>query len=184
MRKILTLIIPFILIGCGATLSIKNSDVESYYPISGIDATFKYADSDTFVFHKDLDQIQSKNGNTYSVRQIKNSSGKTTKTLYRLENGNVMYFDKKSGTENMIMPKEPKVGFSWRNSDNSWKYEIVDLNANLETPTKKYSGLLVMRATQISNRDENKLTEYLNYYEKGTGKIASFGNGKLMTYKL
>jgi hypothetical protein len=184
MRKILYLIIPLILIGCGTTQSIQNSNANSYYPISGVDAKFKYAHYDLFVYHKDLNRIESKSGNNYSVRQIKNSSGKTTETLYRVENENVMYFDNKSATENMIMPSEPKVGFIWRISDNSWEYEIVDLNANLETPTKKYSGLLVMRATQISNRDENKLTEYLNYYEKGTGKIASFGNGKLMTYKL
>jgi phage-related tail fiber protein len=184
MRKLLYLIIPLILIGCGTTQPIIYNNADSYYPISNVDAKFKYANHDVFVYHKDLNRIESENGNNYSVRQIKNSSGKTTETLYRIDNGNVVYFDKKSATENMIMPSDPKVGFVWRNSDNSWEYEIVDLKANLETPTKKYSDLLVMRATQISNRDANKLMEYLNYYEKGTGKVASFGNGKLMTYKL
>jgi len=184
MRRTLILIISSILIGCGTKKSIDNIDANSYYPISGVNAKYKYADVDLFVYHKDLNRIETKNGNDYSVRQIKNSSGKKTETLYRLVNGNVMYFDAKSATENLIMPRELKVGYKWKNNDKSWQYEIIDLKADLETPTKKYSDLLVMKAIQLTNRDEKKLAEYLNYYEKGTGKIASFGNGKLMTYKL
>lgn len=184
MKKIFSLIILLSAVSCGTTKSINNNEQKSYYPISGIDAKFKYADSNSFVFHKDLDKTETKGGKQYSVREIRYSWGKKTETFYRLESGNVMYFDTKSNTENMIFPSEPKVGFKWLSIDQAWEYEIVDMKADLETPTKKYSGLLVMRASQLSDRDENKLAEYLNYYEKGTGKIASLGNGKLMTYRL
>ena len=184
MRKIIYLTTLIITFGCGPTKTIKNNLQNPYYPITGIDAKFKYADSDSFVFHKDLNKTESKCGKIYSVREIRYSWGNETETLYRLENANVMYFDSKSETENMIMPSEPKVGFKWKSVDKAWEYEIVNMNADLETPTKMYNGLLVMKASQITNRDENKLAEYLNYYEKGTGKIASLGNGKLMTYRL
>lgn len=184
MRKIIYLLLTLILLSCGTTKTTENNSLNLYYPISGINAKFKYADSDNFVFHKDLNKLDSKDGKEYSIREISYSWGEITKTLYRLENGNVMYFDQKSNTENLIMPSEPKIGFKWKSDDDSWEYEIVDMNASLDTPTKKYSGLLLMKASQISNRDKNKLAQYLNYYEKGTGKIASFGNGKLMTYRL
>lgn len=184
--KILFSIIVLSIVSCGSPQKNSSSKQNSYYPTSGVDAKFKYADSDAFVFQKDLNKTESKDGKIYSVREIRYSWGNdnATETLYRLENLNVMYFDTKSETENMIMPSKPQVGFKWRSTDKAWEYEIVNMNADLETPNKKYSGLLVMRASQISGRDENKLTEYLNYYEKGTGKIASLGNGKLMTYRL
>jgi len=184
MRKIIYLITVLSILSCGTTkTSVKNVQ-NSYYPISGIDAKFKYADSDSYVLHKDLKETRMKNDKRYSVRQISYSWGKSTETLYRLDNGNVMYYDTKSNTENMIMPNEPQVGFKWQSTDKAWEYEIMDLGAELETPSGKYNGLLVMRATQITGRDQTKLTEYLNYYQKGTGKIASVGNGKLMTYRL
>lgn len=184
MIKILFSITLLIILSCGSSQNNSSTKQNSYYPTSGVDAKFKYVDSDAFVFHKDLNKTESKDGKTYSVREISYSWGNATETLYRLENLNVMYFDSQSETENMIMPSKPQVGFKWLSTDKAWEYEIVNMNADLETPTKKYSGLLVMRASQILGRDENKLAEYLNYYEKGTGKIASLGNGKLMTYRL
>jgi len=184
MRKTFYLIVLLIVAGCGTKKSLTENEPNTYYPISGIDAKFKYADSDAFVFHKDLQKTETKDGKKYSVREIRYSWGKKNETLYRLENGNVMYFDNKSNTENLIMPINPEVGIKWRSVDEAWEYEIIDMNADLETPTKKYSGLLVMRASQLTGRDENKLAEYMNYYEKGTGKIASVGNGELMTYRL
>lgn len=184
MKKIIYITTLIIIAGCG-TSKIDNNNVQnSYYPISGMNANFKYANSDSYVFHKDLNKTESKNEKIYTVREIQYSWGKKTETLYRLENTNVMYFDTQSGTENMIMPSKPKVGFKWQSIDKAWEYEIVNMNADLETPTKKYSGLLLMKASQILNRDADKLKNYLNYYEKGTGKIASFGNGELMTYRL
>lgn len=81
------------------------------------------------------------------------------------------------------MPKKPVVGYKWKNSDQSWEYEIMELDGELKTPEKNYSGLLVMKARQRKNRDETKLTEYLNYYQRKVGKVASIGNGELMTYR-
>ena len=183
MKNLLYLVIPFLLFSCASKESINNNS-ESYHPIPTNDVRFNYVNSNSFISRKYLDKIESKIGNKYLVLQVSYSWGKTVESLYRSDNGNIMYYDKKSNSDNLIMPNDPKVGFIWYNNDKSWEYEIVDLNASLETPTNKYSKLLVMRATQIANRDSVKLKEYLNYYQKGIGQIASFGNGKLMTYRL
>ena len=182
MKKILIIALCFIT-GCATKQLTTESNSNKYYPIGAENSKFLYAASNAFVNHKDLSKTNLINGQTYQTRLIEYSWGKKAETFYRVENGTVFYYDEKAATKNMIMPKMPVVGLKWMNSDNSWEYEIVSLDAELETPERSYTNLLVMRATQLKDRDETKLTEYYNYYEINTGKIASVGNGKLMTYR-
>jgi len=183
-KMIILFLLIFITASCGTKKTVMETEQNSYYPINNENAKFKYVNSDAFVYHNDLSKKVQFNNKTYQVRHIRYSWGKEVETFYRMENGNVLYYDTKSEKENIMMPKKPVIGFKWINSDKSWEYEIIELEAELETPAKKYSNLLVIRATQLTNRDQTKLAEYLNYYKQNLGKVASIGNGKLMTYRV
>lgn len=184
MRKSFYLFTVLTLFSCGSNKLMNISEPNSYYLISDVDSKFNYVDSGSYVHYKDSKKTEVKNDQTYYITEIIYSWGKRDEAYYRLEKGNVMYFDIKSNTETLIMPKDPKIGMKWKSQDEAWEYEIIDMNAELETPLKRYYGLLAMKANQLIGRDVNKRSEYINYYEKGKGNIASFGNGKLMTYRI
>ena len=163
-------------------LEFKDND---YFPMElNKDVVFKYTDSENFVKHIDLKEKRLLGEKEYNARLMKYSWGKNDTTYFRTENQTVYYYDKKSNTESINIPKDITLGSTWTSSDNAWKYEITSISAKLTTPKKKYKNLLEIKATQLQNRDKTKLTEYLNYYEKNVGNIASVTNGKLMTYKL
>lgn len=184
MKNITLFVLLTVGISCGSKRTFIEPGANAYYPIGNYDVKFEYADSDAYVIHKDLSKQNVWNEVAYSVREIQYSWGKKVETFFRLEDGNVLYYDVASNTESMIMPKDPKVGFKWISTDKAWEYEIVQLDGELETPQRKYSNLLVMKASQITGRDQDKLSEYHNYYQKGIGKVASVGDGMLMTYRL
>jgi hypothetical protein len=163
-------------------VDLKNND---YFPMElSREVVFKYTDSENFVKHIDLKEKKLFDDKEYSARLMQYSWGKNDTTYFRTENQIVYYYDKKSNTESINIPNDIKVGTTWESTDNAWGYEIMSISAELKTPEKKYKNLLEIKATQLQNRDKTKLTEYLNYYEKNVGKIASVTNGKLMTYKL
>ncbi|KPQ17068.1 MAG: hypothetical protein HLUCCX10_07190 [Algoriphagus marincola HL-49] len=163
-------------------VSLKDN---AYFPMElSEEVTFKYTDTESFVKNIDLKEKKLLGGKEYSVRLIQYSWGKNDTTYFRTENEIVYYYDEKSNTESVEIPNDFKVGMTWTSTDNAWKYEITSIKAKLKTPEKKYRNLLEIKATQLQNRDKTKLTEYLNYYKKNVGNIASVTNGKLMTYKL
>jgi hypothetical protein len=173
-----------ILMGCSSSKVLLNNEGQTYYPIGSENSIFRYFGSDNFVKHKDIPEKKTINGKIYSLRQIEYSWGNSVITYLREENNTIFYYDEKSDSENVILPNGVMAGYTWVNTDESWEYLIVDLNGKLKTPEKTYTGLLVIKAIQTKNRDENKLSEYLNYYQKGIGKIASVGNGQLLTYRV
>ncbi|MEX0997452.1 MAG: hypothetical protein WDZ45_10420 [Flavobacteriaceae bacterium] len=183
MNKIITIFILCVITGCATKKLTSDSDSNEFYPIGTENSKFLYAKSNAYVNHRDISKTTNFDGKKYQTRVIEYSWGKKVETFYRIQNGNVLYYDTQSESENLIMPQNPVVGYKWKNSDQSWEYEIIDLNGELKTPVKNYSGLLIMKATQLKNRDETKLTEYLNYYQRNVGKVASIGNGELMTYR-
>ena len=163
-------------------VSLKDN---AYFPMElSEEVVFKYTDTESFVKNIDLKEKKLLGGKEYSVRLIQYSWGKNDTTYFRTENQIVYYYDEKSNTESVEIPNDIKVGMTWTSTDNAWKYEIMSTNAKLKTPQKKYRNLLEIKATQLQNRDKTKLREYLNYYKKNVGNIASVTNGKLMTYKL
>ncbi|WP_156879277.1 membrane lipoprotein lipid attachment site-containing protein [Salinimicrobium xinjiangense] len=135
MKKILFFLL-LMLSGCAMKKTFDKTDIHTYYPIGSENSTFNYTDSNAFVNHKDISRTKQINGKSYSTRIIEYSWGKKVETFYRIENGSVLYYDTKSETENLIMPKNPTVGYTWVNSDQSWEYEIVELNGELETPER------------------------------------------------
>lgn len=183
MKKIIITLILCVVASCATIKSTSESNSNEFYPLGTENSKFVYANSNAYVNHRDISKTKNLNGRKYQTRVIEYSWGKKVETFYRVENGTVFYYDTQSETENLIMPKKPMVGYKWKNSDQSWEYEIMGLDGELKTPEKKYSELLVMKARQLKNRDETKLTEYLNYYQRKVGKVASIGNGELMTYR-
>jgi hypothetical protein len=180
--KLSILMLVFVIQTSIAQVELKDNE---YFPMELVgDLVFKYTDSENFVKHIDLKEKRLLGDKEYNVRLIQYSWGKNDTTYFRTENQTVYYYDKKSDTESINIPKDIKVGSIWTSSDNAWKYEITSISAKLTTPEKTYEKLLEIKATQLQNRDKTKLPEYLNYYEKNVGKIASVTSGKLMTYKL
>ncbi|MCR9080956.1 MAG: hypothetical protein NXH89_00930 [Cyclobacteriaceae bacterium] len=184
MKKVKLSILVLVL---GVLTSMIQVDIEEndYFPMElSEDVVFKYTDTESFVKNIDLKEKKLLGGKEYSVRLIQYSWGKNDTVYFRTENQIVYYYDNKSHTESVEIPKEIKVGMTWISTDKAWKYEITSTKAKLETPVKKYKKLLEIKATQLQNRDKTKLAEYLNYYKKNVGNVASVTNGKLMTYKL
>lgn len=180
--KLLILVLVLVLLTSMTSVELKDND---YFPMEIVgEVVFKYTGSENFVKHIDLKEKRRLGDKDYKVILIQYSWGKNDTTYFRTDNQTVYYYDKKSNTESINIPKDIKVGVSWTSTDNAWKYEITNIDAKLTTPEKQYENLLEIKATQIQNRDKTKLTEYLNYYEKNVGNIASLANGKLMTYKL
>jgi hypothetical protein len=157
----------------------------AYFPMElSEDEVFKYAGAEHFLKSIDLKEKRLLGEKEYSARLTQYSWGKNDTTYFRTEDQTVYYYDTKSNTESIFIPKDIKVGTTWTSSDGAWQYEITSIRAKLTTPEKKYKNMLVIKATQLLNRDKTKRPEYHNYYEKNVGKIASVTKGKLMTYKV
>ncbi|MEZ4804471.1 MAG: hypothetical protein R2852_03010 [Bacteroidia bacterium] len=156
----------------GMTLVDKNDNI--YFPIEFEgDVVFRYPKSEYFVKNIDLKEKKVFKDKAYSSRLTKYSWGVTDTSYFRSENETVYYYDVKSNTESVQMPKDIKIGVSWTSTDSAWNYEITNIQAKLKTPVKKYKDLLEIKATQLKNRDKKKLPEYLIYYMKNVGKVAS-----------
>jgi len=183
--KIPILLTAAIVLGVLASVTLIESKDNDYFPMElGREFVFKYTDSENSLKIVDLKEKKLLGNKTYNARLMQYSWGKNDTTYFRTENKVVYYYDPKSNTESIHIPQDMKVGSSWISADNAWRYEIVSVDAKLTTPEQKYKDLLVIKATQLQNRDKTKLTEYFNYYQKNVGKIAGVTNGKLMTYKL
>ncbi|MBZ9730194.1 hypothetical protein LB467_10900 [Salegentibacter sp. JZCK2] len=135
MKKIIILILC-VITSCATKKITSESDSNIFYPIGTENSKFNYANSNAFVDHRDISKTKEFDGRMYQTRVIEYSWGKKVETFYRIENASVFYYDMKSETENLIMPKNPIVGYRWTNWDKSWEYEIIELDGELETPEK------------------------------------------------
>jgi hypothetical protein len=177
--------ISLIVLGFLTSMTQMDNKENVYFPlVLDGEVVFKYMDSKSSVKHTSLAGTVVLDGKEYFPRLMRYSWGSTDTAFFRTENEVVYYFDKKSRSESISMPADLKIGVTWTSTDRAWQYEITSLSAKLETPVRKYKDLLVIRATQLQNRDRDKLPVYLNYYQKNIGQIGSETNGKLMTYRL
>lgn len=133
--------------------------------------------TDSYLLEKSI-----KGEQEYCIRIRKYSWGDTDTALYREDETNLYTWDQETGKETIDIPKKPVVGQVWFESDSSWRYEIVSINAKLKTPLKSYEGLVVIQAEQLTGRDKEKSSKYLNHYAEGIGYIGSVVNEKLLSY--
>lgn len=110
------------------------------------------------------------------------SWGDTDTTYYREDDQNYYHFDPKVDRESIVLPKTITMGQKWLEADSSWSYEIIGIEEKLQTPVKKYKGLIVIECIQLTGRDKNKSKVYHLYYAKGLGFIGSVNNGDLRSY--
>jgi hypothetical protein len=123
------------------------------------------------------------NGVEYFQELVKYSWGKEVVNHYRLvENGDLVYLDNKSKTESVIMPYVKDKGYSWTSADGAWKYEIHSTGQIFATPDNTYSNCLIIKATQLTQRDKKKHKFYLNYYVEDIGHVASVIENEIMNY--
>ncbi len=120
--------------------------------------------------------------NEYYARIRKYSWGKTDTSYFREGEKNYFHFDPKTNSESVVLPKQIKLGQKWFEADSSWSYEIIGIDEKLETPLKKYKGLIVIECIQLTSRDKLKSKVYHLYYAEGLGMIGSVNNGQLTSY--
>lgn len=120
--------------------------------------------------------------NEYYARIRNYSWGKTDTAYFRADNQSYYHFDPKVNSESVVLPKEIKMGQKWFEADGSWSYEVIGIREKLETPAKKYKGLIVVECIQLTDRDKQKDNVYHIYYAKGLGMIGSVNNGQLSSY--
>lgn len=190
-KKFFILILTIVIFGCKVSNKISNKNIiiapinpnESYYPL-GIENTWKYK----YVNSNDTQTVRVIEGNIeiegkkYFKIIRTYTFGENTESFARNEDQVSYSFDYKTKGETFTIPNELVVGKIWYQADNSWKYEIISVTATLKTPTDKYDNLLQIKASQLTNRDSEKLQKYDLFYQKGIGQIAAKGNGQLMTY--
>ena len=183
LKTTLSILLLFTLLtGCKVAQKVATKNLE-YYPLNkGNTWTYQYNDSPSTLTVKIIDKDVKINGKKYYKIQRTYSWNKPSIDYSRNENGGHFSYDDKSKGESVVIPKNIKVGYTWKQCDKSWEYEILAINTPLKTPTTNYTGLLKIRATQLTNRDQLKKSEYHLYFKKGVGKVAAKGNGQLMTY--
>lgn len=130
-----------------------------------------------------LEEKKNFNGNDYHVR-IRNYDylNKLDTAYFREDDSNYYHFDPKNNSESIVLPKQLEMGQIWYESDRSWSYEVIGIDEVLDTPAKKYKGLIVIDCVQLNNRDKNKSNNYQMYYAKDLGLVGGSVNGILSSY--
>ncbi|MFC2185708.1 hypothetical protein ACFCT7_00230 [Fulvivirgaceae bacterium LMO-SS25] len=183
-RLIIFLLLIGTLTACSVNKSLVNSDKTNFFPFKDQrEIKMIYLNSDSYVKYIYTGEKEIINGKEYYKRLSNYSWNKIETHYFREENGNNYYYDLTSKTESLNIPREIKTGYSWKSNDEAWAYEITNTKAKLTTPEKTYRNLVVIKATQLQNRDKDKSQEYFNYYQIGVGHIASLTNGRIMNYK-
>ena len=120
--------------------------------------------------------------NDYYAKIRKYSWGKTDTSYYREDDMNYYHFDPKVNSESVVLPKEIVMGQKWFEADGSLSYQVIGIDEELETPTKKYNRLIVLECKQLKDRDKQKSKVYHLYYSKGLGLVGSMNNMQLTSY--
>lgn len=165
-------------ISCLGFGQVKNT--HDYIPLTkqdGLTKVFK-AGNNTFEDYF-IEGISVLNGKEYFIKVRKYSWGSVDTSYYREDELNYYHFDKKNGKESIVMPKNIIVGHTWLEADSSWYYEVSSINEVLQTPSSKYTDVVVLKCMQMTNRDKNKGQIYFIYYAKDFGMVGSASNGKL-----
>lgn len=178
MKKLLIILTLFIYFDGSA----QECAIDDYFPLSvGNTWIYKYTTSSNRVKFKVTNHNIIKGSNSYYRHKIKDSKGNKSIAYYRNENGQNFIFDEVQNKEYINIPKKPKKGFKWSQND-TWEYEIININEELQTPVNSYKNLLKIRALQTIHNEKNKAKVYYLYFKKDIGQVASVVNGKLQTY--
>jgi hypothetical protein len=135
------------------------------------------ADSFTVRFYKPIDI----NGLKYYMRIRDDWYGKDTAYFREDKKSYYACTDLKQTYDYIEIPKKPKQGQVWYNKDTSWTYTILCIDGRLETPVRNYEHLVAIEVKQAEEKN-NLYINYINYYAKGIGHVASVVNGKLYVY--
>jgi hypothetical protein len=121
-------------------------------------------------------------GRDYAVKVREYSSGPDT-SYYRMDETNFYHYDVKRGAESVVLPRRPKVGQTWLESDKSWKYTILKTGQSFTSGDTTFSDCILMECKQMSGRDKNKDEIYYLYYAKGFGYAGSVDKeGKVLSF--
>lgn len=154
-----------LLIGCKVNQKITTKNSQ-YYPLKkGNTWVYQYYNSKNTLIVEVVDKNIQMNGKSYYKVERTYSWDKKSIDYSRNEDGVHYSYDDKTKAESVVIPKDLKVGKTWKQYDESWEYEILGINESLETPSESYSGLLKIKATQLTNRDTSKSNEYYLYFK-------------------
>ncbi len=146
----------------------------SFYPLtSGTGKNFSYYNTPLRLYYSGPVE---KNKKLYIKESRKYKSGGISDTLLRVSNDTVYVY---SESQNREMPffgirpvKGEKIGYG----------KIIKTNANLKTPSAKYTNLLQVKITIPANEIWNRGIEYTLYLQKGIGLVAIERYGRLDEY--
>ena len=182
MYKISLLLIFSTTLNFSAEKKLDINDIHPYYPLNERTLEYKYFESSHSMTVKFLKEKTILNEEHYTVKETKYSWGKTKSSYCRLLDGEIVFLDIESKNEHVNIPRDLSRGYKWSDNEN-WNYEIIGTNEKMKTPIDKYDNLLVIRAIKLpTNNDKVKLPIYYNYYKQNIGQVASFSEGKLLTY--
>jgi hypothetical protein len=170
--------------GC-KTSSTINSNLRSsdYHPVKpGSVWLYQFMESkNTLTTQIDTVQKEIDGKNYYKVNRSY-SWGESSESFSRVENDVVYVFDYRTNAESVVIPKQIQKGIKWQEGDGSWSYKIINTNAAITTPESTYTELLQVRASQLTERDQEKASQYDLFYKNGIGLVATEVKGKLLTY--
>lgn len=179
--KTITILSFFVLLTSISFGQTKNADnYLTFYEESNTAKYFKMGNS-AYLDYYLADKVKF-GDHEYYARIRKYSWGKTDTSYFREDDQNYLHFDLKTNSESVVLPKQVELGQKWFEADSSWSYEIIGIDEKLETPAKKYKGLIVVECVQLTGRDKLKSKVYHMYYAEGLGMVGSVNNGQLTSY--
>ena len=160
----------------------ESSNNASYHPVK-MGAKHTYTDG-SIVYNSTFDnKYTERNGKKYLALVSDYGNKSQILAYYREENGDVIYIKPDQKKETIEIPSQPKNGFTWFESDSTWRYTIRSLNSLLETPNGNYKDCLVIESTPIKlNKTIAKPLHFMQYYQRGNGYVGTIMNGVLNAY--
>lgn len=119
----------------------------------------------------------------YYIKYRRYGWGKIDTTYYRKGTYNYYHIDKNTHIESIVLPINPKLGDRWKESDESWSYEVIADDQKFKTPGKKYKNCVKVHCKQLTNRDSKKSKSYFLFYSPEFGYVGNVdSNGKVLSY--
>ncbi len=117
-------------------------------------------------------------GKKYLIEVEIYNNGETKERYWREENGSVFNYNKEKKLESMELSSIIELGKTWKSTDQTWTYEIVNLNSSYSTPYCVFDNLL-----EVKTKSSERVGMVYNlFYKQGVGMIGLNVNNIPYTY--
>lgn len=115
----------------------------------------------------------------YFQNQRRYSNGTAEISYFRIgDNGAVYFLSNITWQESIEIPANPRLSYRWISTDQQWKYQIIEVGAELKTPARTYKDCIAIKCTSTLENGGH----YIAYYSKGIGYVGTKEDDQLVVY--